>query len=305
MFRQESFADNPQPQVQFFFTDAAKRLLGVNLNPNHSPKMQDDSIGDVNLTTGAKSSIAAYWPYVVFQDGDGELNEVMNVPFANAALHPAAEWATRKLGVRGADGTRLAVVPLSANYSRIVSKGGYGIFYQRNDGRLFAHIPDLGSLPSNYTSSWPTCKSTSAEWVRLDHCSANTERRRDTADFPSISIPEGNSLAAFATARDSDTNQRVNTYLLYQGSDNHINIVWVDDNTTWKTAAPTALKGADRGTNIACLTMPTSSRDINLQQLQLEQASSETRCYFQRGGIVRETVLSGADWVETGSVPMP
>lgn len=128
---------------------------------------------------------------------------------------------------------------------------------------------------------------------------------REIADFPSIPIPKGNSLAAFATARAGDDKQRVNTYLLYQDSDNRINMVWVDDDTSWKTAAPAALEGADQASDIACLTMPTTFQDINFHELQLEQASSETRCYFQRGGIVQEVVLSGTDWVDIGSVPMP
>ena len=81
-------------------------------------------------------------------------------------------------------------------------------------------------------------------------------------------------------------------------------MVYTEDSRTWNTAQPGALANADNGTSIACLTMPTTERDINNLTLQLEQASGESRCYFQRDGHVREVVLNGTDWADLGSVPM-
>lgn len=148
-----------QPQVEFFYVNADNRVFGVNLNPTRKPTIEDDSINiNASLTTGTSGNVAAYWPYVVFQDSGGELTAAKNTPADIDALFPASDWEIRKLGVKGAEGTKLAVIPLSTNYSKIADQGGYGVIYQRNDGRLFAVIPDLDSMTSNYTSSWPTCK---------------------------------------------------------------------------------------------------------------------------------------------------
>jgi hypothetical protein len=82
-------------------------------------------------------------------------------------------------------------------------------------------------------------------------------------------------------------------------------MAWRDDESSWKTSRPAALAGADAGTDIACLTMPESMMDGSGGVVLLEPASPETRCYFQRGGAVREVRLNGTDWVELGTVPLP
>ena len=83
-------------------------------------------------------------------------------------------------------------------------------------------------------------------------------------------------------------------------------MVWRDDESSdWKTSRPPALAGADKGTDISCVTMPESMSTATGAVLLLEQASAETRCYFQRGGHVREVRLDGEGWVDMGSVPLP
>ena len=123
--------------------------------------------------------------------------------------------------------------------------------------------------------------------------------------FPDITLPNNTAIAAFSTSRPADKQNRVNTYILYQTAGGAIEMVWVDDGTGWKTSSPSALANADSGTSIACLTMSTSAYDSNGLQVVLEAASSESRCYFQYGGAVHEVVLSGTDWVELGTLPIP
>jgi hypothetical protein len=82
-------------------------------------------------------------------------------------------------------------------------------------------------------------------------------------------------------------------------------MAWRDDESDWKASQPAALADADVGTDIACLTMPESVKTAAKAALPLEPPSSETRCYFQRGGAVREVRLNGTDWVDTGTVPLP
>lgn len=125
------------------------------------------------------------------------------------------------------------------------------------------------------------------------------------ANFPTIILPKGASFTAFATARPGDSNHRTNTYVLYQAADGRIGMVWRDDESDWKTSQPAALARADMGTDIACLTMPESMMNSTGSVVTLEVPSTETRCYFQQGGAVREVKLNDTDWIDLGTVPLP
>lgn len=82
-------------------------------------------------------------------------------------------------------------------------------------------------------------------------------------------------------------------------------MVYLDNDSKWVITQPEAISIADNGTDIACLTMPISQKGINEEELDLEEASSNAnRCYFQRGGYLREFALSGTDWTELGTIPM-
>lgn len=126
------------------------------MNDQYSPEYGEDSIKDKQLRSGDNSSVAAYWPWAIYQGSDGVLVEVRNL--LGGAFAPAAQWDAKKLGVKAAGASELALVPLSANFSKIAIQGGYGIFYQAEDDKLVALIPDLGSeeLATDYATSWPT-----------------------------------------------------------------------------------------------------------------------------------------------------
>lgn len=82
-------------------------------------------------------------------------------------------------------------------------------------------------------------------------------------------------------------------------------MVYLDNDSKWVTSQPEAMSIADNGTDIACLTMPMSQSDYGGKELGLEEASTHAnRCYFQRGGYLREFALSGTDWIELGTIPM-
>lgn len=124
-------------------------------------------------------------------------------------------------------------------------------------------------------------------------------------------------MAGFSVARPSDRLQRVDTYLLYVDGSSNINMLYTDSSSsagssssssspTWKTAQPAALRGVDPDTDIACLTMATSPNNASGKPVLLEPASDQTRCYFQKGGLVTVAQLNGtADWVVVGTVPIP
>ncbi|KXH61171.1 hypothetical protein CNYM01_05628 [Colletotrichum nymphaeae SA-01] len=124
----------------------------------------------------------------------------------------------------------------------------------------------------------------------------------DSITVPTIS--KGVSFAAFSIARESDALQRVNIYILFIDASSDINVLR-NSASGWQLTQPAALKAVDSDSDIACLTMATTYFDSNGSQVLLGQALSETRCYFQRGGLVREAMLSGDDWVDLGSVPIP
>lgn len=124
-------------------------------------------------------------------------------------------------------------------------------------------------------------------------------------EFPSIALAAGGFFAAFTTSRSDSSQGRVNTYVLYQEISSRISIVYLDNDTNWVTVQPKALTSADNRTDIACLTMPMTQVDVDGDEFDLEEASSHTsRCYFQRGGYIREFALSGTDWIELGTIPM-
>ena len=83
-------------------------------------------------------------------------------------------------------------------------------------------------------------------------------------------------------------------------------MVYRDDESDWKTASQSAaLAEADVGTDIACVTMPQSMKNNIGSVVTIEAASTETRCYFQRGGWVVEVQLRQGEWAELGFVPIP
>ncbi|KAJ0311021.1 hypothetical protein COL516b_001723 [Colletotrichum fioriniae] len=266
-----------QPQTEVFYTNDDGRVLGVSINDALSPNYEEDSIKNMVLNSRVNSSVAAYWPWVMYQESSGGIVEVRNR--LRTEFSPAAEWDKKRLNVSADSDSRLALVPLSTNFSKIAVQGGYGIFYQVN-GALVALIPDLGSdeLATDYADSWPTAVT---------------------------NMPGGAPFAAFSVARSSDTLQRVFTYVLYLDNDANISVIY-NDASSWKTAQPASLKGVDADTDITCLTMATTHRDSFTQEVVLGAQSFDPRCYFQREGLVREVILStNNDWVDNGNVPIP
>ncbi|KAB5551416.1 hypothetical protein GE09DRAFT_171737 [Coniochaeta sp. 2T2.1] len=271
----------------YHFSPPDNLLTGTNFNDQLKPPIQADGIFTFSLTSHPASRISCYWPYIVYHDVNNNFVEMRNDldGFGKGTFSPSSGYTARSLKTPGAQGSSVAVVPLSTVMSISASRGGYGVIGQSPGGDLVAFIPDEQQT-ANVTRSWST-----------------------GANFPSINLPQGSSFAAFATARPGDRNNRTDTYVLYQTAGGAIEMVYRDDESDWKTAQPAdppaALAEADVGTDIACVTMPESMRDNVGRAVTLEAASTETRCYFQRGGGVVEVQLRQGGWVELGVVPMP
>ena len=149
-----SLTDRMQAQTQLFYTGGDLRLLGTNMNDRSDPRIVEDSINSAAYTTSRESSLAAYWPWLVCQSVSGGLVHVRNNPPAN--LDPGAAWGAADINITALGGTKLAMVPVSTNYTRIASRGGYAVFYQGIDSRLSVAITHLSELDSTYVQSWPT-----------------------------------------------------------------------------------------------------------------------------------------------------
>ncbi|GAB1316890.1 Fucose-specific lectin [Madurella fahalii] len=281
------FGDLYQPQTQLLYIGGRTRLNGTNFNSQNTPPYAEDSINDRQVFTGLNSSVTAYWPWAIYQDSAGELLHVRNQLLSNWS--PTSTWDVSRINITARTASRLAIVPMSTNFTRIAVKGGYAIFYQAPDETLAVSITDLNSpqLDPDYPLSWQT-------------------------ELPGITLPRAGPFSAFSVARPSDPLQRVNTYVLYLDTEANINVLYTESSSVsadspaqWTTTQPEVLRAVDRDTDIACLTLATSNNNAAGNPVLLEPASGENRCYFQRAGQVVEVRLDGQEWVEVGSMPIP
>ncbi|KAK4153504.1 hypothetical protein C8A00DRAFT_33732 [Chaetomidium leptoderma] len=258
-------------------------------------RINEDSVGHLQISTGLGSSLGAYWPWILYQNGAGVLHHVRN-KLSGDTFRPSTEWANVEIdSIRPQMSSRLAVVPTATDFGTIAIQPGHAVFYQDRDSKKLAvsitdlDSPDGPNRSSNFSQPWPTT-------------------------LPDITLPEQASIVAFSVARHGDTtDRRVDTYVLHLDANGHVNVVYTDSRssashvTTWKTAVPAALKGADKDTDIACLTMGSSPYNAAGEDVPLEEAKDEMRCFFQRGGKVVEVRLDAGkgDWIAVGDVPIP
>ncbi|KAH8658826.1 hypothetical protein BGZ60DRAFT_415671 [Tricladium varicosporioides] len=151
----------------------------------------------------------------------------------------------------------LGIIPMQQTFE------GTSIFYQRDDGVL-------------------------AEWWQPVN---GAWAAGSTLDV----IPKSAQLGAFATPRDDGIH--TNRYILWQNTTGDIVMKWDDGPTGWKGPVGfPALKGADNGTQIACLT------PANKYHSPMGNKTDMGRCYFQAGGAVREVLYANRDWTIVGNI---
>lgn len=282
----------PQPQINLFYTGVSNRFLGTTFNSQLTPNTSESSANQLQIYTGRDSALAAYWPWTLYQDLGGVLYHVRNRLLSDFSPS-VTDWDNNRLNTTALSGSRLAVVPMSANFSRIALKGGYAVFYQDpSSQKLAVAVTDLDSpqLAKDYPLSW------------------------QPAELPEIALPKLAPLAAFSVARKGgDARQRVDTYVLYRDANADVGVVYAVASSSssgeaeWKTARPEVMKGVDKDSDVACLTLATSASNAAKVEVSLEQAGEEARCYFQRKGRVVEVRLDAetGEWVAAGEVPMP
>jgi hypothetical protein len=111
-------------------------------------------------------------------------------------------------------------------------------------------------------------------------------------------LPGTPQLGGFSFPRGDGVN--VNQYVLWQDTTTDVLVQWVDDNTGWQGPSSfPALKGADNGTAIACMSPGTGGLSYGL-----EIVPGMYHCYFQVNNTVREVAISSGQWSIVGTVPI-
>lgn len=78
-------------------------------------------------------------------------------------------------------------------------------------------------------------------------------------------------------------------------------VVWQNDSSGWQGPETyPALSGADKGTDIVCVTQAAWD-DANVA---ISSATDMNRCYFQSEYKVKEVLFDGKDWKDLGFLPI-
>ncbi|CAH0025438.1 unnamed protein product, partial [Clonostachys rhizophaga] len=220
------------------------------------------------------SSLAAYWPYVLFQSRLGLLQ----------VIKYASGWTTQISSIRARDRSAIAVVPTSRNYTEVSTAGRIAVFYEDQDMKLSVWEDPLGMGQGTKFAN-------QTAW---------------NSSFPDIKL-YGSPIAALAVAASSDdADSKIHTFVLYYGRDDKIQQLRREGaENDWQLSTPGAFKYADPLTSIACVTGPAwmngltpdeKPNEVRDSDRLLEPASDLTRCVFLSGGNVMETRLDGVDW---------
>ncbi|KAH7308668.1 hypothetical protein B0I35DRAFT_483193 [Stachybotrys elegans] len=264
------------PQLEWFFVNGSSHLNGVNMNmADESRGFSEDSITELMLGVQRSSKIASYWPYVLLQGLDNQLN----------LIYYNGGWQIAPTGVGAQPRSHFAIVPLSRNFTLSRNDGAWALLYQGDNGRLLPSVSPTGR---------------DAVWDPLKEMWEST--------FPPITIADEGPFAAFSVATPGAANvDNVDTYVLYQEEDSSdIKQLWFSPNNgEWRTSSPGNLRGADEGTQIACITAPTWTNERTVGTRLLGETSDLTRCFFFKEGRVVESRFNGRDWSRPVRVEMP
>ncbi|ORY19585.1 hypothetical protein BCR34DRAFT_135215 [Clohesyomyces aquaticus] len=254
-------------QVELFYLDQKNRLSEWNWDWDaNNFTGGPGSINANNFTAASASRLTTYWPFIYYQDQDDYLREIR--------YSYGYGWHNQSVDTKIHECAALGVVPIAQNNARV------GVFYQAQDGRL-------KEVQRDYTSG--------------DY-SYEAHSLSQAIPLPSESGPSP--FTAFALT-NLTTASALDTYILYQDSSATIQMQWRYEDTGWKGPKTfDALKGADNGTGIACITMETAAASAPTLRVD----SDIPRCYFQSGGNVREVemVRDGGEeeWRVVGYLPI-
>ncbi|KAI1498284.1 hypothetical protein F5X99DRAFT_394188 [Biscogniauxia marginata] len=265
-----------KPILELFYEDqdgiARGQMFNFELENGSLPlKGQRSSLNDYPLQIGEGTRMSSFFPYFVSQDADNKVR--WTVMYGLDSSKPENPWWVNDtdLGIEASAGSALVNLPAAQNYSDAA-----GVVYRSIDGKISCKLRNE-SAESTQGTAW-------------------------THGTLAQEIPANTSIGAFAVGRPYDSDNQVNTYILYQDNDGVIQMVWQADSSGWQGPQTfDALGGALKGTDIACLTPGAFPR----AELGVSREQDMNRCFFQvDSGRVKEVWYDGSDWIDVGIVPI-
>ncbi|KAI0898597.1 hypothetical protein F4806DRAFT_458932 [Annulohypoxylon nitens] len=268
-------SDDPVPKLEFFYEDKDGIIRGQNFNfkfENGTIPVNGES-GSINtypLQIAGNTRISCFFPYLISQDADNSIR--WSTMIGQNATNKSAPWWINSTdwngNVKATNGGGIVTLPIAQNYSDA------GIVYRSNEGMLSIKIHDE-SAESSEGVSW----------------------RKGAL---SKEIPADSPIGAFAVGRPYDSNNQINTYILYQDNNGVIQVVWQDGDSWQGPETYDALGSANNGTDIACLT---SGAD-EAANVGISKDQDMNRCYYQTELGVKEVWFDGSDWHDEGILPI-
>ncbi|KAI1134317.1 hypothetical protein F5Y05DRAFT_238077 [Hypoxylon sp. FL0543] len=247
------------PQYELFWLNSSSMLSGQNFRDGFTPLGGTYDSIDEYPVAVNHNSRIAMYWPYAVTQDNGGLRLVTYLAGAQGG-----PWSNQSLDISGAEGTAMAIIPRTSTYALPYTAG---LVYRGHDGRL-----------AGYSLQW------TLSGLQWDISTTST-------------IPEDTAMAAFAVAKENDPGNATLVYVAYQNAENDIALLIYDD-VTW-TSSPSVLKGADPGTDIACLTEALWG-GVNVLSSQHDMS----RCYFLSGGQIREVLYNGTGWEELGNIPL-
>ncbi|KAK7990340.1 hypothetical protein PG990_014620 [Apiospora arundinis] len=238
----------------------------------------DQSTLRLDAQLANRSSLGAYWPYVLCQDQDTGLMiwyGYRNNYLGNNALG-YANLTANFTNTLGSPRTSFVVLPVSSWWDIYVGLTlGAGFFYRNQEGLLAYQLAATTFVTAPTLMQW------------------------NRTEFPRVELGESAAISGFAFA--TETGDKVETHVLYQDRAGDIQMVWQTHNKPWQgpsTFEP--LRGADKDTDIACLTRGAYSRPG--LSIALSPSLTANLCYFQSQGKLKEVWYDGSNWFDCGFV---
>ncbi|KAF7538341.1 hypothetical protein G7054_g2945 [Neopestalotiopsis clavispora] len=267
--------------IEFFYIDTDSIIRGQRMDLfADSATERQGSISTINwypLKTSENSSLSCYFPYLVSQDANDGAQTRWTRMLGQNASNPSQKFWENDTVADAADAytpdAGLVLLPVAQKFQE---NGGF--VYRKSGGGLGLAMKDYDDGKSLTDVSWTSGTISSVDDMRED-----------------------SAVGAFVVGRPYTTSD-INTYILYQDSSDVIQVVWQDGDGWNGPETYDALKDAEPGTDIECLTQG-AWEGIGVQ---VSRSQDMNRCFFQEKdtGRLREVWFNGTDWRNEGYVPL-
>ncbi|KAI4592438.1 hypothetical protein KJ359_011249 [Pestalotiopsis sp. 9143b] len=242
-------------------------------------KGQPSSINPYQIPAAVNSSLSCYFPYLVSQDSDNAAQTRWTRLLTNSSSDQSWETETVANAADAAASAEYVLLPVAQEVQE-----NAGFVYRTAGG-------DLGLAMKDYAGGDTL---TDVSWTR---------GALSSAGGGGGGAAPGSAVGAFVVGRPYTAND-INTYVLYQSDETSgdIQVVWQDGDGWRGPESYDALKGAEPGSDIECLTQGAWAG----VGMPVSRAQDMNRCFFQEKdtGKLREVWFDGTDWRNEGYVPL-